>query len=115
MAEYQDSQPISNSLGYDPAEVPANVKPYSDNIRHKMYGKDVRESLARAVDIIGIEANKAFNGELKPDVAADVKKALETQEQNTKNLKVIVSAMHDYGVPLGWNGDDVIILDEGDE
>lgn len=47
MTEYQDSQPVSNSLGYDPAEVPANVKPYSDNIRHKMYGKDVRESLAR--------------------------------------------------------------------
>ncbi|WP_277679218.1 right-handed parallel beta-helix repeat-containing protein [Gracilibacillus dipsosauri] len=60
MTEYNDPTPISPlEPEYDANNVDPRVKNYSDQVRTKMFGKAVRESLARGIDIASIVANEA--------------------------------------------------------
>ena len=48
-------------IDYDQEQVSPEVKKYTKNVRHKMYGRHVRESIARAIEVIDLTAQSALN------------------------------------------------------
>ncbi|MCX81738.1 hypothetical protein DXP75_06770 [Listeria monocytogenes] len=62
MSNYKDSSPIfPATIDYDQRQVPPKIANYSTQVREKIYGKDVREALARSSEIAGIIAEEAKN------------------------------------------------------
>ncbi|CAM2361105.1 hypothetical protein LISE100100_00380 [Listeria seeligeri] len=60
MTNYRDSTPINpETKDYSDSDVPSQIRNYSKQVREKTYGVDVRESIARAVDVSGIIAENA--------------------------------------------------------
>ncbi|TYU32087.1 hypothetical protein [Listeria monocytogenes] len=62
MSNYKDSSSIfPATIDYDQRQVPSKIANYSTQVREKIYGKDVREALARSSEIAGIIAEEAKN------------------------------------------------------
>ncbi|EAE5023155.1 alpha-amylase [Listeria monocytogenes] len=60
MANYRDSEPITPSTPeYNINKVPVEARKYSTFVREKMYGVDVREAVARGLDLTSILAKEA--------------------------------------------------------
>ncbi|EKZ4877807.1 hypothetical protein QO274_000072 [Listeria monocytogenes] len=62
MSDYRDSTSISpEKVDYIESDVPEQIQNYSKQVRQKIFGKDVRESIARAVDIAGLISQESKN------------------------------------------------------
>lgn len=48
-------------INYNQEQVSPEVKKHTKNVRHKMYGRYVRESIAQAIEVIDLIAHKALN------------------------------------------------------
>lgn len=56
LAEYRDNTPVSAIKPYSDKNLSATVIAVADDIRHKMFGKDVRESVARCLELSALSA-----------------------------------------------------------
>jgi hypothetical protein len=60
MTDYRDPNPISpTEPEYNQKDVPKEILNYSNQVRQKMHGRDVRESLARAGELAGAYSKEA--------------------------------------------------------
>ncbi|EAF1576372.1 hypothetical protein C4K63_08215 [Listeria monocytogenes] len=78
MGNYRDSEPVSPVIpDYNLSRVPQEMRKYSTYVREKMYGIDVRESIARGIDLISI---------LAMDAKEESSSTLSTIEANKKQI-----------------------------
>lgn len=62
MADYRDPEPLMPiEPDYDQSKVDKRVRTYTDHVRHKIYGVDVREALARGCEISALIAREAVD------------------------------------------------------
>ena len=62
MADYRDPEPLEPvEIDYDQSKVDTRVRNYADHVRHKIYGVDVREALARSCEIAALIAREAVD------------------------------------------------------
>lgn len=75
---YNDPNPIDESKTYTPKEL-------ADFVRHKMYGKDVREAIALAIE----------------NMPSNIDKPVDYGVLSGSNITKIIKIMADYDVPIG--------------
>ncbi|MED4083864.1 glycosyl hydrolase family 28-related protein [Halalkalibacterium halodurans] len=117
---WRDPEPISPpEPDYNPNQVPAKIKNYTEQTRTKLYGIDTREAMARAADVAGIisqeandlatEANEiahqvnqlAFGKWLEPvDTFDDIATTYPNPEENDRVF------VRDTGIVYVFNGTD---------
>ena len=79
--EYRDDSHITGPSYIDQSKVPSAVKRLSTWIRHKMFGKDVREAIARGIEKSGEISQNAV------DVANDTASRQDDVDQSQKDFK----------------------------
>ncbi|EAD9138890.1 hypothetical protein AB924_08230 [Listeria monocytogenes] len=78
MVNYRDPKPITPVVpDYIEGKVPEVIRRYSTFVREKQFGVDVREAIARAVDLSGIIAS---------DAKKESSSTLETIEKNKEQI-----------------------------
>ena len=79
--EYRDDSHITEASYIDQSKVPSAIKKLSTWIRQKMYGKDVRESIARGIEKSGEISQNAV------DVANDTASRQDDVDQSQKDFE----------------------------
>ncbi len=107
--EYRDPTPIPDNPNYDPKDVPEVIKTNTDFVRRKMKGKDVRESLARAVDIAGIWSFKFYkewlvSGQVAEDSIGD-NKIIDVNSNKIYDTFASMQSAH------SWQGDKPVVIE----
>ena len=79
--EYRDESHITEASDVDQSKVPSAIKKVATWIRQKMYGEDVRESIARGIEKSSEVAQNAVN------VANDTASRQDNVDQSQKNFE----------------------------
>ena len=79
--EYRDESHITEASDVDQSKVPSAIKKLSTWIRQKMYGEDVRESIARGIEKSGEVAQKAV------DISVDTSNRQDNVDQSQKDFE----------------------------
>ena len=100
-----------DKVDYDKSQVSPEVKKHVKNVRTKMYGRHVRESIARAIEFIDLTAQSALNFAKKAfDKSEDTENRLDNQIQDLTSDSEIIDFRYSKMLKKSFN----ILKDRGD-
>ncbi|MDT2829773.1 hypothetical protein P7H62_02425 [Vagococcus carniphilus] len=100
-----------DKVDYDQSQVSPEVKKHTKNVRTKMYGRHVRESIARAIEFIDLISQKAVNIASKAfDKSEDTENRLDNQLKGLTSDSEIIDLRYSKMLKKNFN----ILKDRGD-
>lgn len=100
-----------DKVDYDKSQVSPEVKKHTKNVRTKMYGRDVRESIARAIEFIDLTAQSALNFAKKAfSKSEDTENRLDNQIRDLTNDSEIIDLRYSKMLKKTFN----VLKDRGD-
>lgn len=98
-------------IDYDQEQVSPEVKKHTKNVRHKMYGRHVRESIARAIEVIDLTAQSALNFAKKAfSKSEDTENRLDNQIRDLTSDSEIIDLRYSKMLKKNFN----ILKERGD-
>ena len=86
-------------IEYDQSKVPQLSRKYSSDIRSKIYGKDVRESIARGVEYAGLVASESKSLANSADsIAKDTQSRFDRQIHGSTNDNEVIDARGSFDI-----------------
>lgn len=85
-------------IEYDQSQVPSVSRKHAENVRRKVYGRDLQESLARGVEYAGLVSNESNKLAKGADVLSkDTQARFKDQIEGTTNSDEIIDARRRFG------------------
>lgn len=85
-------------IEYDQSQVPSVSRKHAENVRRKVYGRDLQESLARGVEYAGLVSNESNKLAKGADVLSkDTQARFKDQIEGTTNSDEVIDARRPFG------------------